>query len=140
MTKNKMNDIAKIIGVEFDKPFKIINLSNKYKINERGLIYLKNNCIDSIVLRKLLTGEYEIEKPILDDVEKRYLENVLKPFKDKVNYLIKHNDRHKGYYIIVTIYEEDSLLFPYFKKNKMYKGMEVNKRYSLKELGLFEEE
>lgn len=134
-----MKEVANLLGVELDKPFKIKNLSSKYKINERGLIYLKNNCIDSILLRQLLTGKYEIEKSILDDVEKRYLENVLRPFKDKVEYLIKRSFRHKGDYIIIVIYEDADLIFPYFKKDTMYKSMEVDKRYTLKELGLFED-
>lgn len=139
MAESKMKEVAKILGAELNKPFKIKGYKTEFTLTkEYGLINPQKS-IYNIFLVDLLLGKKEIEKPILDDVEKRYLENVLKPFKDKVNYLIKHNDRHKGDYIIVTIYEEDSLLFPYFKKNKMYKGMEVDKRYTLKELGLFED-
>lgn len=33
-------------------------------------------------------------------------------------------------------YKSDWIGLPYFKENMMYKGMEVGKHYSLKELGL----
>jgi len=78
---------------------------------------------------------YIVEKEILDDVEKEYLLNIIKPFKDKVEYICK--TRHlAGEYISIKIVKDSEITFPYFKKNDMYKGMEANKRYTLKELGL----
>lgn len=32
--------------------------------------------------------------------------------------------------------EDDNIPFPFFTKGTMYKGMELNKRYTLEELGL----
>lgn len=80
-----------------------------------------------------------IDKPeILDEEEKRYLEGVIRPFRDKVKYIIK-NSNYTRAYIEIRLKSEYTCL-PYFKANTMYKGMETNKRYNLKELGLFEEE
>jgi len=140
MKKNRMKEVANLLGVGFNKQFKIMNFYSKYKINECGLICLENYCIDNCTLRKLLTGEYEIEEQILDDVEKRYLENVLRPFKDNVNFIVKYKDIADYHYINVAIGGAgDNLTCPDFEKDTMYKGMEVNKRYNMKELGLFEE-
>ena len=55
---------------------------------------------------------------------------------------MKYVIRKSGYtkeFIEIRLESEYTCL-PYFKKNTMYKGMELEKRYSLKELGLFEGE
>ena len=80
---------------------------------------------------------YIVEKEILDEEEKEYLLNIIKPFKDKVRYIYKRGEL-RGEYIIIEIVKDSTIIFPYFKKNTMYKGMEANKRYTLKELGLDE--
>lgn len=78
-----------------------------------------------------------VEKEILDDVEKEYLSAVIRPFKDKVEYICKTAD-YDGEYITIGMVKDSTMLFPYFKKNTMYKGMEADKEYTLKELGLDE--
>lgn len=80
-----------------------------------------------------------IHKPqILDEEEKRYLEGVVRPFRNKVKGVIKNS--HCTREFIEIRLESEYTCLPYFKANTMYKGMEINKRYNLKELGLFEEE
>ena len=76
-----------------------------------------------------------IEEEILDYIEKEYLRAVIRPFRDRVKHIRKNfavNDRE---YISINVNGE-WLVFPYFTKGTMYKGMEINKRYSLEELGL----
>lgn len=79
----------------------------------------------------------EYKEQILDDVEKKYLSAVIKPFRDKVKYMLK-NSCNVEFISIVLEYKErrEYFNFPYFKKGTMYQGMEVNKRYTLDELGL----
>lgn len=87
------------------------------------------------------------EKPILDDVEKKYLENIIAPFKDKVVYIQKVNSIQKDKQNFESIqiiidseyykYMYESISLPYFKKRTMYRGMKSNKNYKLEELGLF---
>ena len=83
------------------------------------------------------------EESVLDDVEKAYLKAVIKPFKDKVLHIYKTDQYEENHqYIIIVIksikygLNEESIAFPLFKKNPMYKGMKVDKNYTLKELGL----
>ena len=90
-----------------------------------------------------IIGEYnnwlleEHKEPILDDVEKEYLSNVIKPFRDRVTSISKDKDRSKGYYIGIALIDSDYVFLPYFKESaKMYTGMELNHMYSLEELGL----
>lgn len=80
-----------------------------------------------------------IGKPeILDEEEKRYLEGVIRPFRDKVKYIEKIGNSLEEY-IWIEI-KGDDIKLPFFKANTMYKNMELEKRYTLEELGLFEEE
>lgn len=102
-------------------------ISNRDKVN-----YLKEQ------LKELMKEESKKEKnkPILDEKEKEYLSVVIRPFKDKVKY-IRKCCTSRGEYIEIGILN-DSAILPYFKKNTMYKGMELEKQYTLKELGLDE--
>lgn len=77
-------------------------------------------------------------EPILDDAEKKYLSEVIKPFLSKIKYIAKFKSAcsEDKQYIHIGFYEGDGLTFPYFKENSMYKGMELSKAYTLKELRL----
>jgi hypothetical protein len=77
---------------------------------------------------------YKREEPILDDKEKEYLSNVIRPFKDEVNALVKMAIL-KSHYICIKL-EKDCVYLPYFTKCTMYKNMELNTEYTLEELGL----
>lgn len=74
-------------------------------------------------------------KEILDDVEKEYLNNALKPFRCKVISVEKGERYSNKEYIYVEL-TDDCIIFPDFKKGTMYKDMETDKKYTLEELGL----
>lgn len=136
MAESKMKEVAQLLGVELGEEFKIKGLDKTYRFKNEGLFdcysYEKKQA-----LYHLLIGKYEIEKPILDKKEKEYLENLLRPFKDRVVYVKKKNSCNQQYlHIRLTKYEFIEL--PNFEKNTMYEGMIVSKEYTLKELGLFE--
>ena len=76
---------------------------------------------------------------VLDSTEKKYLAAVIKPFKDKVEYIIKEDTNIGRQHI--SIKYNDGLDFewmklPDFKLDTMYVGMQPDKEYTLKELGL----
>ncbi len=90
---------------------------------------------------KFLDQKVEVEVPdVLDEVEKEYLSNVIKPFRNKIIY-IKKLDLSNKYSIVIDIYskftfsEIEHINLPVFQ-NSMYNGMELNKSYTLGELGL----
>lgn len=102
-------------------------ISNRDKVN-----YLKEQ------LKQLKEeSKKEKNKPILDDAEKEYLKNVIKPFKSRIKYISKETAYMDDYYIHIDLGNDDIAL-PFFKKETMYKGMELEKQYTLKELGLDE--
>lgn len=88
------------------------------------------------------TGTIEVEngfiqeREILDEVEKKYLKGVIRPFKNRISHISKKCYDGDCY---ISIDLDDELFdLPYFKKGTMYNGMEDDKRYTLKELGLDE--
>ena len=88
------------------------------------------------------TGTIEVEngfiqeKDILDEAEKRYLKAVIRPFKNRVRYISKEDCHDGDYYISIVLDSSEHTDLPYFKKRTMYNGMEEDKGYTLKELGL----
>ena len=82
---------------------------------------------------KWLLEEYE--EPVLDEVERKYLSDVIKPFGHRVSYIVKRLNG-SGYYIAIILNNFDVMNLPYFTRNTMYKGMTVGRQYKLKELGL----
>ena len=79
----------------------------------------------------------EAEEPVLDEVERKYLSDVIKPFRKNVSCIRKSKDARKGKnYIKIEFCDGDRMFFPYLDDDAMYKGMEVNKAYTLEELGL----
>ena len=138
MTENKIKEIAEMLGIEIGVPFNI----KGYQFNPCKLTHnrVENKLGIMIYARlfELLTGELEIEKPILDDIEKRYLEGVLRPFKDRVRFIKKEKDNNNFEHIFIS-FGLENIAFPVFEKGTIYKGMKYNRQYSLEELGLFEQ-
>lgn len=81
---------------------------------------------------------FERKEEILDEVEKKYLANVIKPFRHEIKIISKRSRLGNSSicYIKIWLKNNDTANLPDFKENSMYKGMEPNREYSLKELGL----
>ena len=146
MAKNKMAEVAKLLGVELNEEFGIENSNYRYKFTNYGLRkrYLTvEEWATSCMLEDLLLGRVEIVKavkPILDDVERRYLSNIIKPFRKQVISISKRSINY-GEFINIMIDEGElvnprSICLPYFIPGKMYKNMKVNREYTLDQLGL----
>lgn len=140
---NHMKEIAQLLGVEIGEEFKIEGHSGnvKYRLTEENLEYFsggKGFTISS-TLNKLLNGEYKVAKiPILDDIEKRYLKGVIRPFRDDVESICKCETYNgKKEYLTISFFSTVSdMYFPDYPMGTMYKGMELTRKYSLEELGI----
>lgn len=97
----------------------------------------RDNEYDIIKVEKVqYKTAFERKEEVLDETEKRYLTGVIRPFRDKVEYMKKHLSTSAKEFIEISIKENISIVLPYFEKGTMYKGMKVNREYTLKELGL----
>ena len=79
----------------------------------------------------------EYKEPILDDIEREYLSSVIKPFRKKISCIRKSKDpRKEKNYIKIEFCDGDRMFFPNLSNDAMYKGMELDRNYTLEELGL----
>ena len=86
---------------------------------------------------KWLLSEYKA--PILDEVEKSYLSAIIKPFREKVNYIskIEKGCSTEEQFIKIVVNFDEYVNLPYFNKSsRMYMGMEPFRKYTPEELGL----
>ena len=82
-----------------------------------------------------------VHPQILDDAEREYLSAVIKPFRNRVQYIEKMFEDHllgdQDCYLFIRFNDGNyDMNFPVFRESIMYKGMERYKKYTLEELGL----
>ena len=97
-----------------------------------------SNC-RNCCLKNLEWLNQDYKEKILDDVEREYLSAVIKPFRNKVKYIVKISRiiNPIEQYIEIVLFDSSVMKFPYFNTNTgMYKGMEADRLYSLEELGI----
>lgn len=84
------------------------------------------------------------KEPILNNAEKTYLRAVIKPFRNRIKYIYL-TTYVEDYYQIRIVLKSNIFIntnyvsianLPPFEKGTMYKGMVIDRHYSLKELGL----
>ena len=106
------------------------------EIEYNGKIVKEYACTNEAGIKKFLEWlEEEYKEPILNDVEKAYLSAVIKPFRGEVKSIKKVSFCGEVEYLKI-FFEMDLMSLPFFANGTMYKGMEVNKKYTLEELGL----
>lgn len=128
------DDTCKLKGEFYDYWF---NLAFFEKVNTFYKTF-PNNYSGKLTIEKGQVIEKEDKREILDEVEKEYLRAVIKPFRKKIDYISKNInilEHNKSEFIYIGL-RGDSMTFPNFKKNTMYKGMMSGKEYTLEELGL----
>lgn len=143
--KKKLRDISL-------EEFKVWGIKNCKQLSCEKCVFSKVCCDEvssdcwinnkDIYSDKFLNQEIEIETDILSEKEKEYLKSIIRPFKDRVEYIEKKSIGTL-YFIAIAIKSIaidcsiETIYLPYFEpKSKMYEGMELNKEYTLKELGL----
>lgn len=149
--KKKLKDISL-------EEFKVWGIKNCKQLSCEKCVFSKVCCDEfssdcwinnkDIYSDKFLNQEIEIEiKDVLDEKEKEYLKSIIRPFKDRVEYIekkINMNCTGSAFYYITIATKSvvnDNIMeitaLPYFNlESKIYNGMELNKEYTLKELGL----
>lgn len=144
---NCMKEVAKLLDVELGEKFKIncdgdIS-SDEYYIDETSIHEVCDESVNDYccpLLIALLNGSdtvVKLPKAILSDAEKKYLSAVIKPFRDRVRIIYKfHYTYSSSENIVISIKDDNNVFLPGFETGTMYKGMELEKAYTLEELGL----
>ena len=116
-----------------------------YKDEEYGFFstkfndgYLFNRCVSDVLFKNITWENSPIQyrdSELLTPKERKYLKLVFKPFASDIMCVQKKIRSDNTEYIVARTYK-DSIIFPYFTKGTMYKGMKLEVKYTLKELGI----
>lgn len=110
-------------------------IRNRKDEDENYRFYLSECFLESDVFDKkirILTKQGDI----LDDVEKKYLKQVIRPFRSAITG-IEVKTYYNGYNAYLSInMGDDGVSFPDFVLGTMYAGMVPDREYTLEELGL----
>ena len=138
---NYMEQIAEMLGIKLYEDFRIkaINemiFEKKFFLTEYGLFSEDSTVPISTILNDILNGQYKIVKlPLaLTKEEKDYLLEVVKPFRDKIEYIKRLTSDSWDSIQMITDKGVTAVLF--FETDTRYKNMEPDREYTLQELGL----
>ena len=141
---NYIVEIADMLGVGLYKEFTIEGFEDTdFKLTVNGLFYYDNRTFTwekSLLLDDILIGQRKIIKSRLTEKEKEYLSAVVKPFKDKVKYIVKQqgfkdSERLPVEFIIIYV-DDEKLILPSYDKDTLYKDMKLAEKYTVEDLGL----
>lgn len=142
---NYIPEIAKMLGVEIGEEFKISEFDEYiFEFSKTGMLCQVFPSLElglDITLIDILKGKYnivKISKSVLTDKEKAYLSSVIRPFRGDVESICKCENRSDkkewiGIRFKSTLCE---MYFPEYPAGTMYRGMVLNRKYSIEELEL----
>ena len=119
-----------------------------YKDEEYGFFSTKfsgeclfNRCVSDVLFKNVTWKNSPIQyrnNKLLTPKEREYLKFVFRPFASDIMCVQKMQSNNTEYIVasIVARTCKDSMVFPYFAKGAMYKGMKLEVKYDLKELGI----
>lgn len=153
LTKDEKKEFEKYINFMLQNGFKKEELEftkipnpNPCVLKVRVRDFSKNFNIENGVLEGMVLGQtymlkdlgLDVNEDILSDKEKEYLSAVIKPFRDKVDYVKKYSfDGGEKESIGISFKNDNGYFsFPVFKKGTMYASMYPYREYTLEELGL----
>lgn len=126
-------------NIVYYEPIKNIAVMTEPASTTKELYSEESASPKNIILKWL---DMEHVEPVLNEEEKQYLGAVIKPFKDRFLCAEKISMGSMKYeYIRINIKSvvpavHGHIELPLFKAGEMYKGMEVDKEYTVEELGL----
>lgn len=123
----KINRIASTNNIIIENSYTEIEIEGALSNKELENIF--NN-----FAHKKIKLTLEIEDPILDETERKYLSDVIRPFRNDVTKIYKSAYKKESIYI--GLKDDVPIMLPCLKKGTMYKGMKLYMEYSLEELGL----
>lgn len=124
-----LHRLKRIVKEKYNSPRMIFDTIQDYVDPQ-----IKHNCVEYTTdILEWMAQEYKGE--ILDYAEKKYLSEVIGPFRKEVMTIAKLETPSGKEYISISL-KDDGMYLPSFKKGTMYKGVELEKRYTPEELGL----
>ena len=126
-------------NIVYYKPIENIAAMTEPASTTKELYSEESATFKNIILKWL---DQEHEEQVITDTEREYLAAVIKPFRDRVEYIEKvvadgKDCCYTDCYIFIRFTDKSNdMSFPVFCENDMYNGMEMYKKYTPKELWL----
>lgn len=126
-------ELKKIFNENYTEPGNIV-----FKIKKEIGESIETDCYYSSYTDDILDWMARpYEEKILDDVERKYLSDVIRLFRNRVTSIEKRDDIYEEkQFIIIVVGHKENVNLPYFRKATKYKGMKADKKYTLEDLGL----
>lgn len=124
-------ELKKMFNENYDEPGKIV-----FKIKKGIDESIETDCYSSYTNDILEWMARPYKEPILDEGERKYLSDVIRPFRKKIDTISKFHTANTMQYIYFQMKDKNGWTLPLFKKDTMYKGMVQGRHYTLDELGL----
>ena len=108
-----------------------------------GNLDVFDRCFSDVLFKNVTWENSPIQfrsDEVLTHKEREYLKLVFKPFASDIVYVHKQKTLSDNTEYITARTYKDSIIFPYFTKGTMYKGMKPEIKYTLKELGIVYDE
>ena len=120
--------------------YDIVKVDNDVTYIYSGIKYCERAIINhfNTLSTEVNKWTWKRQEDILTNKERAYLKVVIEPIKDKVNFITKSIYLIRQQYIYISLdnnYNDYITLYS-FEENTQFKGMELDKKYTLKELGL----
>lgn len=107
---------------------------------------LDTSCEEDIKMLETIKKDYENKEltqgSILTDEEREYLKSFLKPYRNQVEFITKNkvvhadDDSETNFQYLYIMLDHEYIQLPMFKKDTIYKGMELGYDYTLEESGI----
>ena len=142
---NLIPEVARLLNIELGEEFKIFDAAGF----DYGVFRLGENCLEhrlengrwvnfyDHLFGAIICGRLKVVKSqgsILTDKEREYLAAVIEPYRDDVVCIMKSNVLE--YPRVYVHLKHDVFGLPWFNKDEKYKGMELEREYSLEDLEL----
>ena len=108
-----------------------------FDMKKFGSYHLFDKCVSDVLFKNVTWENSPIQYrngELLTPKEREYLKFVFKPFASDIVYVKKISSSDIEYIKASNYEDADSIIFPCFKKGTMYKGMQPETEYTLKEL------
>ena len=125
-----MHRLKRVVKEAYGSPINIFNSIRNYIDPE-----IKHNHVEYTTdILEWMAQQYR--EPLLKPKEKKYLREVIRPFRKEVKSIRKLNGPQRDQAFIKIQVGFNYLNFPGFERGTRYKGMEYFKDYTPEELGL----
>lgn len=115
-------------------------IKNDKKTYSNSYFTTYDNQIYKEIIAKIEEPEYktvyENVFDVLDEKERKYLKDVIRPFRNRVKHITKRNVFEGQEVITICIDDYYAVNLPLFEKGTMYIGMETDKNYTLEDLNV----